>query len=116
MNSNNTELDTFLTVKKKRKELFQIYESVCFKYLENTNEVNLDITEIELNSKDQSILLHYLNLFLHDKQFFHQLIFVNKNFLVSLAGCQVIVKFLDSFQFILLNLVLKSIFKIKVGN
>ena len=115
-NSKQRELDIFLIVRSKRREFRQKYNAICFKGLNSTaNDLGLVVSDNLLKTHDQHILVHNLNLFINDKQFFHELLQQNENKMETLTDCRIMCKYLNAVEFILLNLAQTSKFRVKVG-
>jgi hypothetical protein len=108
------DLDAFLSVKKRRKELLHAYESNFHKKSLNGNIIEYAQNENLLSTADQEMLSHHLNLFLQDKHVLREFLTLNENRLVDVNDCLKAERFLESFEIIILNLAQNATFKIKV--
>ena len=105
------DLDIFLKVRKRKSELINSYRLICFERLKNEE---FSSVEIFLNSLDNYLIQHYLNLFLNDKQLLHEFLYLYEDKLSTLSQLSIAKSLLESYEFILLNLSKEATFTIKV--
>jgi hypothetical protein len=117
--TNTDEFDLFLLVKKRRNELLNMYEFKLLKTIKDSapygNKLTFVPPENLLNATDREMLTHHVNLFLRDKKILWELLALNEKCLNDVKDCLVINRFLESFEFILLNLVKNPAFDFKVN-
>lgn len=117
MYNKSDDLDSFLLVKKRKNELLNAYEAKFYQKINKSSsgsKLEYSLTENKLNSSDQEIITHHLNLFLHDKNILREFLTLNENRLDSINDCLLAESFLESFEVILLNLAKNPTFVFKV--